>query len=250
MVDLTDPKVIQTNSACVRAVKVNGLMLAYVRNQTLTICKYAVSQNGLALRYVENKTEAICLCAVKQNGKALKHVTNQTEAICLCAVRQNGKALKHVTNQTDAICLCAVKQNGKALQYVKNQTDAICLCAVEEDGHALKYVKNQTETICIEALVRHHIRYNFFHTIYHRIKYPSPQLITQLLKIYPSYANTIMTVYVTNLIAYYYTCRNEIAIIDQHTVDLLYRPNNVNVLVSEMRWYATQNNAKTVFLMM
>jgi ABC-type Fe3+ transport system substrate-binding protein len=56
----------------------------------------AVKQNGYVLKYVREQTEAICLEAVKQNGYALKYVREQTEAICLEAVKQNGYVLKYV----------------------------------------------------------------------------------------------------------------------------------------------------------
>jgi hypothetical protein len=175
----------------------------------------------------------------------------QTEDICMDAVKRGGLALRYVTNQTEAICIKAVKQNGYALLYVKNQTEAICMESVKQKGHALEYVHDQTDAICLEALKSSRVSdwYYSFENVYNIIKYPSPQLVIQLLKIYPSHIDTIMTEYATHQIKTYKTCTDAIvAHIWQHTSDLLYRPNNVDALVSHTRWHAGQTNAKTVFL--
>jgi hypothetical protein len=40
------------------------------------LSKLAVKQNGNVLRYVKEQTEEICKIAVKQNGDALRYVKN------------------------------------------------------------------------------------------------------------------------------------------------------------------------------
>ena len=52
------------------SVKIDGLDLTYVKNQTDQICLEAVKQNGLALKYVKNQTDQICLEAIKQDFSA------------------------------------------------------------------------------------------------------------------------------------------------------------------------------------
>src|SRR5574344_635628 len=88
-------------------------------------CLEAVKQNGYVLEYVKEQTPEICLEAVKQNGHALEYVKEQTPEICLEAVKQNGYALEYVKEQTHEICLEAIKDNGLALRWVKNQTPLI-----------------------------------------------------------------------------------------------------------------------------
>jgi hypothetical protein len=199
----------------------------------------------------EEQTEDGCLIVVVRNGMELEYVKNQTDAICICAVRQNGRALKYVKNQTEAICICAVKNDGWALKYVKNQTGVICIKAVRQNAWALEYVERQTDAICMEALTNWHqiLVYSTFYNIYNFVTYPSPQLITQLLKIYPSYTCTIMTEYVINLMKTYKTGSDAIKLyLVRHATDLLYRPNNVNALLCHTKWHTISDCSKTIFL--
>lgn len=78
----------------------------------------AVKLDGLALQYVKEQTEEICLAAVRQDGYALCYVKEQTEEICLEAVKRNVYALQFVKEQTEEICLAALKWDVCALQYV------------------------------------------------------------------------------------------------------------------------------------
>jgi hypothetical protein len=50
---------------CLKAVKINGLVLSEIKSQTEEICSIALKQNGLALEYVENKTLDLCIKALK-----------------------------------------------------------------------------------------------------------------------------------------------------------------------------------------
>ena len=84
-------------------------------------CLKAVKQNGYVLRYVKEQTNDICLEAVKRHGMSLQYVKDQTSDICLEAVKRNGSLLKYVKDQTPEICMDAVKQNGYALQFVKDK---------------------------------------------------------------------------------------------------------------------------------
>jgi hypothetical protein len=97
-VPIVDLLVWMDEDYCLRACKLNGLVLQYVRDQTLEICLAAVKENGRALQYVKDQTEAINLQAVKEDGYALQYVRNQTESICLSAVRQNDGAFRYVND--------------------------------------------------------------------------------------------------------------------------------------------------------
>ena len=88
-------------------------------------CLEAVKIDGLALRCVINQTHEICLEAVKQDGYSLKFVKEQTPEMCLEAVKQFGYALEYVKDQTPEICLEAIKQKGYAIECVKDQTPLI-----------------------------------------------------------------------------------------------------------------------------
>ena len=78
----------------------------------------AVKQDGDLLQYVKDQTSEICLEAVKRNGDSLQYVKEQTSEICLEAVKQNGYSLRYVKEQTSEICLEAVKRNELSLRYV------------------------------------------------------------------------------------------------------------------------------------
>ncbi len=77
-------------------------------------CLEAVKRNGYLLQYVKDQTEAVCLEAVKSDGDSLRYVKDQTEAVCL-------EAVKYVKDQTEAVCLEAVKSDGDSLQYVNKK---------------------------------------------------------------------------------------------------------------------------------
>jgi hypothetical protein len=144
----------QTEEICLEAVRRNGLLLKYVRQQTDAICLAAVQTTGLALYWVRNRTPALCLVAVQNDSYALQYVPEQTEALRLIAVQRNGHALRLMENQSEAVCLAAVQQDGTALCWVREQTEAICLAAVRRNGFALAYVHNQTEAICRAAVAQ------------------------------------------------------------------------------------------------
>jgi hypothetical protein len=103
----------------------------------------ALKQDGTLIKFIKNQTSDICIEAVKQNGLSLQYVKEQTADICIEAVKQNGLSLCFVKEQTADICIKAVKQNGLSLCYVKEQTDDICIKAVKHDGLSLQYVKDQ-----------------------------------------------------------------------------------------------------------
>ena len=88
-------------------------------------CLKAVKQNGFVLRFVKNQTKEMCFEAINQDGNFLEYIRNPTEEMCLEAVKQNGFALQYVKNQTEAICLQAIKNEKNAFEYVKNKTKSI-----------------------------------------------------------------------------------------------------------------------------
>ena len=73
--DWNDPKY------CLKAVKIDGLALRCVINQTHEICLEAVKQDGYSLKFVKEQTPESCLEAIKQNGLALRFVKDQTPLI-------------------------------------------------------------------------------------------------------------------------------------------------------------------------
>jgi hypothetical protein len=79
----------------------------------------AVKQNGNILKFIRNQSYEICLSAVKSRGSALKYVKIQNSVICLEAVKEDPKMLEYVINQTAEICIAAVKKNTNAKKYVK-----------------------------------------------------------------------------------------------------------------------------------
>ena len=102
---------------------------------------HAVKLNGKILKYFKEQTEKICLEAVKQAQDILKYIEKQNKEICLEAVREDGYNLRHVENQTEEICIEAVKQNGYVLKFVKNQTPKIYLEAVKQNPLAERHIR-------------------------------------------------------------------------------------------------------------
>lgn len=88
---------------CLKAVKLNGLILNYVKDRTDDICLEAIKQNGRALVYAKGNNNRLSLEAIKQTPDALEYVQNQTDDIILKAVKKDRNALKHVRNITDVL---------------------------------------------------------------------------------------------------------------------------------------------------
>ena len=59
----------------------NILPLSEFFLQNIQLCKLAVRQEGCVLRYARDQTEEICKLAIQQNGMALRFVKNQTEEL-------------------------------------------------------------------------------------------------------------------------------------------------------------------------
>jgi hypothetical protein len=127
---------------CLRSVKQKGIMLQYVKDQSLEICLEAVKQNYDALQYVKDQSLEICLEAVKQNYDALQYVKDQSLEICLEAIKQNSYALQYVKDQTPELCIESVKQNGCALQYVDDslyaEVQRVCVVRLND---SFRYIK-------------------------------------------------------------------------------------------------------------
>lgn len=140
---------------CLKAVKIEGSLLKYMKKQTFEICVGAVKQYPFALTYVDIQLiDAVSEHIINDYPFALQFVRNQTPDICLKAVKQHGFALQFVRNQTHEICLEAVKKNGCALEFVEDRTQKICMEAVKQNPHALQFVRNQTLEMCREAIKR------------------------------------------------------------------------------------------------
>ena len=144
---------------CKKAVKYNGLLLEFVKNQTDEICKIAVSQSGIALKFVNEQTYELCKIAcdrfdysytkiVKYSKNGFYYVNDKTDEICKMVLQKCGNQLLFVENQTENMCKLAVNQNGLALKHVKEQTDEICKLAIQQNVNAFQFVRNKTEELC------------------------------------------------------------------------------------------------------
>lgn len=188
----------QTPELCLKAVRVQGMTLGYVRDEFRTpeLCAAAVAndgkalfivgeaaqradpqlaltavkQNGLALEFVYvGKTPELCLVAVKRTAAALKFVPDdlQTPEMVLAAVQGHGEALKSVAPRlrTHEVYMQAVKSYGLAIKYVPDisRTHDVFMRAVENDGLALEHVpaEKQTLDMCIAAVERDYYAIRF-----------------------------------------------------------------------------------------
>ena len=62
-------------------------------------CLEAVKQDGMVLRYVRNQTPEICLEAVRQNNYALKYVKNQTPEMIHYVRKKNSEDYEYLVSQ-------------------------------------------------------------------------------------------------------------------------------------------------------
>ena len=126
---------------CMEASQRDGMILAYIQNQTPDLCLAAVNQNGGALYYVKNQTNKIAEVAVRADPSIFPYVKDKTDAITKIAIKADGLNIAYVENRTAELALMAVKQNGMALKYIMiNKTREVCLEAVKQNGHAIRYI--------------------------------------------------------------------------------------------------------------
>ena len=85
-------------------------------------CMEASQRDGMILAYIQNQTPDLCLAAVNQNGGALYYVKNQTNKIAEVAVRSDPSIFPYVKDKTDTITKMAIKADGLNIAYVDEQT--------------------------------------------------------------------------------------------------------------------------------
>jgi hypothetical protein len=155
------------------AVKQNGLILQFIKNQSDIICMTAVKRDGMALQYVKEQSDIICMEAVKRDGMALQYVKDQSKDICVRAIKTTSLAYKYVdfvVFDIFDICMEVVKSNYYVLLYAsdlniltKNNYFKLCMQAIKYNCQALYYINNVSMqsyiTLCIEAVVHHECAY-------------------------------------------------------------------------------------------
>jgi len=83
---------------CLAAVKENGYVLQFVKNQTPEIYLEAVKKDGYALQFVKNQTPEICLAAIKKDGYALQFVKKQTPELLRNMIDNNIPIIREYIN--------------------------------------------------------------------------------------------------------------------------------------------------------
>lgn len=111
----------KNHSYNLHACKLNHESFKYI-DPDLDMVQKIIKVNGLILQFIKDQTTKMCLDAVINNGLALQYVLKQTPEICLEAVKNDGSVLVNVEIQTLEICKVAVKQNRKAIIYIKDKS--------------------------------------------------------------------------------------------------------------------------------
>jgi hypothetical protein len=115
-------------SFCLNAVRQDGLLLRFVRNQTEEVIRAALLQNGMALKYVKDPTQEMCLLAMQQNARAfqLVPIDKRDNAINTIAVETSWTYLALVEQKTELLCVLAVLQSAQAINLMRDcMTDKV-----------------------------------------------------------------------------------------------------------------------------
>lgn len=134
------------------AVKYDGLLLRYVRNQTDEIVRAAVGQNVDAITQALMQPEDVCQYAIRCNVCLFKHIGNPSLHVSMEAIRKDPFNIYYVKRQTPELCMLAVSTAAHSLVWVKEQTPELCAIAVARDGMLLQHVKRQTPELCMTAV--------------------------------------------------------------------------------------------------
>jgi hypothetical protein len=148
------PERYRTQEIRILAVRQNGQMLKYIKQQDCTpeeylaLCLAAIAQNRHAAQYISDWTPEICWAVIKQDGLAAAWnlpLELRTPEMRIAMVRQNGLALEGMQNiqtKIPELVLTAVEQNGLALEFVVNQTPEIIHAAIAQNKEAAQFVRD------------------------------------------------------------------------------------------------------------
>ena len=125
--------------------KINGLLLQYIKNPTYDHCCDAVKQNYKTLRYVPEiwNDSIMANIALMVSPLALEFIKNQTRQMCIDSVEQDPMAIEFVQAQflTEEMWFKAIKKNYRALGLNKTgQTIEMCLYAIHLHPQAINYI--------------------------------------------------------------------------------------------------------------
>jgi hypothetical protein len=125
--------------------KINGLLLQYIKNPTYDHCCDAVKQNYITLRYVPEiwNDSIMANIALMVSPLALEFIKNQTRQMCIDSVEQDPMAIEFVQAQflTEEMWFKAIKKNYRALGLNKTgQTIEMCLYAIHLHPQAINYI--------------------------------------------------------------------------------------------------------------
>jgi hypothetical protein len=169
--NIRDFELWQSSEFCDYCLKVNGLCLQWISNQTYSFCETAILQNGMALEYVDPVLIRLKLCqqAVNQSRFAIMWVPEkfQTEQLCLASIKGNASTgflnfnLKDMLTNTDPECI----ENGYVIKHIFNPTPKVIKYALEVTPSAYCYVKNKTPELdsyvikCKEQIKKNETKY-------------------------------------------------------------------------------------------
>lgn len=114
------------------AVKINGLMLCHISDQTPELCMAAVRQSPRALFWVHEQTPEIVMEAVSGASRMVFLAKEQSPELCMAAVKSDCRALLHIRNQTEAVCRIAVAKSPLELFSIRD-FDLACHLYAEYD---------------------------------------------------------------------------------------------------------------------
>lgn len=87
----------QSEELCELAIKSHGAMaLTHVHRKTPKLIEQALKLDGMLIAIIKNQEEAYQKLAVQQNPLALQFIHNPTASVCMLAVQENEAALRFV----------------------------------------------------------------------------------------------------------------------------------------------------------
>ena len=124
------------------AVKKNGNVIKFIKNQSFEMRKIAIESNPLSVQYMDDLEEELQVLAVKLLWNSLKYIKNPSYKVLEEAVKVKGWAIQYIEAPDEKLCLLAVNNDYDAIKYIKNPSKETQLMAIEKSWNAIKYISN------------------------------------------------------------------------------------------------------------
>jgi len=129
--------------------------IEYMVDPSEKICLAAVKKDGELLRFIKNQTEEVCLKAIRKcgiHGGVLQYVNNQTENIIMEALEEDPSSLRYVREMKPKYQKHALAGDPFVFHLIENPSLDLCFEVISTNPNVISTIKNPTLDMIILAI--------------------------------------------------------------------------------------------------